>query len=138
MMIWNVTWHHQKVSFCLLKDRHERYYQLVTIQVVKQKGRLANHHSQSTVENVCINLGMKESTILMGILVFLFITGCTYAKYLLVEIDEPSNISGRGTIDDPLQGLINNRNSKCADLVCIINSRFHTFFWIHNKFNLFS
>ena len=63
---------------------------------------------------------MKESAILMGILVFLFITGCTYAKYLLVEIDEPSNISGRGTIDDPLQGLINNRNSKCADLVRII------------------
>ena len=104
----------------LIKRPHERYYQLVTIQVVKQKGRLANHHSQSTVENVCINLGMKESAILMGILVFLFITGCTYAKYLLVEIDEPSNISGRGTIDDPLQGLINNRNSKCADLVRII------------------
>ena len=65
---------------------------------------------------------MKKSTILMGTLVLLFIRGCTYAKYLLVDIDEPSNISGSGTIDDPLQGLINNRKSKGADLVCIINS----------------
>ena len=58
----------------------------------------------------------------MGTLVLLFIRGCTYAKYLLIDIDEPSNISGSGTIDDPLQGLINNRKSKGADLVCIINS----------------
>ena len=58
----------------------------------------------------------------MGTLVLLFITGCTYAKYLLVEIDEPSDISTRGTINDPPQGWINNRKAKGTDSVRIINS----------------
>ena len=65
---------------------------------------------------------MKKSTILRGILELLFITGYTYAKYLLVEIDGPSNISGRGTVNDLLQGLIDNRKNKSTDLVRIINS----------------
>ena len=85
---------------------------------------IAEPRLQTRVENGCINLGMKISTILTVTLVLLFITGNICARYLLVEIDGPSNISGRGTIDEPLQGLINNRNSKCADLVRIINTFF--------------